>query len=225
MIIVLVVILLLMVLAGPAWWAKYVLKKYNHPQPHIPGSGGELVEHLISRFELADVKLDSSGEGDFYNPQSKEICLNRDIIAQRSLTSVATAAHEFGHALQDHENYPPLKWRGQLVTFAAYSQQLTSVMLLMSSVAFIVAPGIGRAMLLIAVLGMLMNCVVHLVTLPVEINASFARALPLLQQGEYVSEQDYPAVRRILTACAMTYLAASLMSLLSVWTWLRFLRR
>jgi hypothetical protein len=66
---------------------------------------------------------------------------------------------------------------------------------------------------------------VHLVTLPVEWDASFRRALPILQQKNYLSPKDEQGARRILTAAALTYVAASLASLLNLWRWIAFLRR
>ena len=66
--------------------------------------------------------------------------------------------------------------------------------------------------------------VIHLVTLPVEFDASFNRALPILDQGGYLPPDDMPAARRILMACALTYVAASLAGLLNLWRWIRFLR-
>jgi Zn-dependent membrane protease YugP len=67
--------------------------------------------------------------------------------------------------------------------------------------------------------------IVHLVTLPVELDASFGKALPILSRGNYISAKDEAAVRRILRAAALTYVAASLASLLNVWRWIALLRR
>ena len=87
------------------------------------------------------------------------------------------------------------------------------------------APATGLLVLLAGVLTMGIATLVHLVTLPVEWDASFRRALPVLEQGGYVSAADMEGARRILTAAAFTYVAASLASLLSLWRWLAFLRR
>ena len=69
------------------------------------------------------------------------------------------------------------------------------------------------------------SVIVHLVTLPVEWDASFKRALPILAKGEYLSTKDQKAARKILTACALTYVAGSLTSLLNLWRWIAILRR
>ena len=77
---------------------------------------------------------------------------------------------------------------------------------------------------LIGAAGFLSAALVHFVTLPVEFDASFRRALPLLQAG-VLDKRDLPAARRILTACALTYVAASLSAMLNLWRWLAILRR
>lgn len=66
---------------------------------------------------------------------------------------------------------------------------------------------------------------IHLSTLPVEFDASFKRALPLLEEGNYISKKDQKSAKRILLACAMTYVAASLSSLFNLWKWLKALKR
>jgi Zn-dependent membrane protease YugP len=66
--------------------------------------------------------------------------------------------------------------------------------------------------------------VIHLVTLPVEFDASFNRALPILDRDGYLPKQDLPAARRILKACALTYVAAALVNLLNLWRWIRVFR-
>ena len=77
---------------------------------------------------------------------------------------------------------------------------------------------------LIGIATMALSVIVHLVTLPVEFDASFKRALPTLDQGRYLAEADMPAARHILKACAFTYVSASLAALLNLWRWIRFIR-
>ena len=88
--------------------------------------------------------------------------------------------------------------------------------------------GIALAGLLIFLGGFATLCIpvlVHLLTLPSELDASFNRAMPLLSSGEYIPKEDIPAARKILLACALTYVANALMGLLNVWRWIRVLRR
>src|SRR5690554_5292538 len=100
MIYLILILLLLLLIFGPGYWASHILKKYSTPRQDIPGTGGELVEHLRKRFGLDDLKLESSEQGDHYDPRDKTVRLSKDNLEGRSLTAVAVAAHEFGHALQ-----------------------------------------------------------------------------------------------------------------------------
>ena len=86
-------------------------------------------------------------------------------------------------------------------------------------------PVAGVVVLVAGMATMGISTFVHLLTLPVELDASFRRALPVLQQGNYLSPEDERGARRILTAAALTYVAASLASLLNLWRWIAFLRR
>ncbi|MAA59842.1 MAG: hypothetical protein CMK79_06785 [Pseudomonadales bacterium] len=78
--------------------------------------------------------------------------------------------------------------------------------------------------MVVIVVGILLSTLVHLVTLPVEWDASFNKALPILQEGQYLSPGDMAAARNILTACALTYVSASLASVLGALRWLRWMR-
>ena len=86
------------------------------------------------------------------------------------------------------------------------------------------APALGGVLFIIGIGSMFLATLVHLVTLPVEIDASFNKALPILESG-YVDAEDMPKVRRILRAAALTYLAGSLASLLNLWRWIAILKR
>ncbi|MEQ8662332.1 MAG: zinc metallopeptidase, partial [Gammaproteobacteria bacterium] len=85
-------------------------------------------------------------------------------------------------------------------------------------------PAAGAGLLLLGVASMLVPVLVHLMTLPVELDASFRRALPILELG-YLEQRDLPAARRLLAACALTYVAGALASLLNFARWIRILRR
>jgi Zn-dependent membrane protease YugP len=86
-------------------------------------------------------------------------------------------------------------------------------------------PAAGFLMFLGGFATLCIPLVVHLLTLPTEFDASFKRALPLLASGEYIPQEDIPAAKKILLACALTYVANALVGLLNVWRWIRLLRR
>ena len=140
------------------------------------------------------------------------------------MTAVATAAHEVSHALQHHENYAPLLLRQKMIGWTNIIQRVGSVVLIASPLVFALtrAPGLF-VFEIVAGLGILASSVViHAVTLPTELDASFKRALPMLEN--YLPAEDLPAARSVLRAAAFTYVASALVTLLDVTRWLRVLR-
>lgn len=224
---ILLAVFLLLLLFAPQWWAQAVLRRHSKPRPDFPGSGGEFARHLLDKFELHGVKVEGAPQGDHYDPQAKAVRLTPDKLDGRSLTAVVVAAHEVGHALQDHLGYQPLQWRSRLVLLAQRAEKMgAGVMMVLPLVALLTrSPAAGGVTFLVGLLSIASMALVHLVTLPVELDASFGRALPLLKAGRFISAEDERAAHRILQACALTYLASSLASLLNVWRWLRLWRR
>ncbi|MDN3650606.1 zinc metallopeptidase [Reinekea marina] len=227
MVIVLAIIALLALLIGPNIWVKRVLKKHSRERKDLPGTGSELANHLIKRFELTDVSLETTEKGDHYDPTSKTIRLTESVYQGKSLTAIATAAHEFGHALQHHKAYRPLLTRTAMAKQAYYVQNAASIALLMIPFLSMI-PGLAvfaRIVLIFVIGSMFFSAIIHLVTLPVEFDASFGRALPILQQGDYVDQRDYSTVRKILLACALTYVSQAMIGVLNFGRWIRLLKR
>ena len=227
MIVVLIVITLALLIFGPQLYVRHVLAKYNHPHPRFPGSGGELARHLLDRYRLGEVAVEATNQGDHYDPVSNTVRLTQDKLEGRSLTAIAVAAHEVGHAIQHHSGYPLFEVRTRMVKVAVMGEKIGAAAMLAMPVLTILsrAPGVGLVTLVLAVLSFLSATLVHLVTLPVEWDASFGRALPILVEGKYINHSEERAVRRILRAAAFTYVAASLASLLNLGRWLAVLRR
>ena len=224
---VILTLLVLLVVFGPQLWARYTFSRYSKPLEHIPGSGGELAKHLLERFKMDGVKVEKTErQGDHYDPFRKVVCLSLSNHDDNSLTAVAVAAHEVGHAIQDHRGEAMLAWRTRLAMVAMLVQKIGAAAMMAMPIVMLIsrAPSSGLLMAVIGIGSMLLATLVHLVTLPVEIDASFGKALPLLIEGQYIRPQDEPAVRRILRAAAFTYVAASLASLLNLWRWFRILR-
>ena len=223
---ILIIVVIFAVVFLPSLWAKYILSKYSVERAEIPGTGGELAKHLIGACGLDDVQLERTESGDHYDPISKTVRLSPTNFDQKSLTAITVAAHEVGHAIQHHIGYSPLKWRTTLVGIAYYAEKLGAVVLIALPLITLLTrtPVAGIATLVIGVSVLFIPVLVHLVTLPVEFDASFNRALPILEQ-RYVPQSEMPAARRILRACAFTYVAASLATLLNIWRWLAILRR
>ncbi|HLP82165.1 MAG TPA: zinc metallopeptidase [Nitrosomonas sp.] len=224
---VIVVILLTILIVGPAYWVKHTLAKYSHPDDRYPGTGSELARILLDWANLQAVKVELSEVGDHYDPIAKAVRLTADKFHGRSLTAITVAAHEVGHAIQDRDGYLPLKFRTRLVQIVGPAEKLGAAILMIAPVVTVLtrAPSAGALFLLGGLLTLGSTAVIHLVTLPMELHASFARALPMLEHGKYVFQEDIPHARRILRAAALTYVSASLMTLLNIGRWWAILRR
>ena len=223
----LLLIIVGIVIFGPQLWTRRVFARHSAPRPDYPGTGAELARHLLDRLDLKYVKVEMTELGDHYDPETKTVRLAPDKFTERSLTAVTVAAHEVGHAIQDHMGYQPLAERTRLVRVALGAEKLGGVVMMGIPIAAALAqtPMAGVFVLVAGMATMGISTLVHLVTLPVEWDASFRRALPILQQGNYLSPEDEQGARRILSAAALTYVVASLASLLNLWRWIAFLRR
>jgi len=223
----LAVLLILALLFGPQLWAQYTFRRYSRDRGDFPGSGGKLARHLLDRLGLETVTVEVTPDGDHYDPRTRAVRLRPEHHAGRSLTAVAVAAHEVGHALQHARGESLLSLRTRLVELALLAQKVGAGMMVALPLVLAItrAPASGLLIGALGLASMAGATLVHLVTLPVEWDASFGKALPILQAGRYVPEQDLPAVRRILRAAALTYAAASLASLLNLGRWIALLRR
>ena len=218
---------LLVLVFGPSWWVKRILQRYSEPADRYPGTGGELARHLLDELGLHDIGTEITEAGDHYDPDARCVRLTPDKFNGRSLTAITVAAHEVGHAHQDATGYAPLKWRTRLVKLAAPGERIGAGILMLAPVVTLLtrAPVAGLLMLLGGFLVLGLSTVIHLVTLPMELDASFGRALPMLEKGRFLKPGDEPHARRLLTAAALTYVSVSLVSLLNVGRWWAILRR
>ena len=212
---------------GPGWWVRNVMSRYNSPEDRYDGTGGELARHLLDSLDLQNVKVEESPAGDHYDPRDKVVRLSPANLKGRSLTAVTVAAHEVGHALQDASGYAPLKIRGQLVMLTQPVQRLGAGILMASPFVGMLtrAPLVSLLMILGGLMSLGTTTLVHLITLPTEMDASFNRALPMLEKRGILKPGDLPHARRLLRAAALTYLSASLASLLNIARWWALLRR
>ena len=212
----------------PQWWVKRVLAKYRSPDDRYQGSGGELARHLLDQVGLESVAVEQTDPGaDHYDPEARKVRLSPEHFSGASLTAVTVAAHEVGHAIQHADGYKPLLWRTRLVKTLQRFQRFGMILLLLAPVAMLALrlPRAGLVLLAMAVASLASGVVVHLVTLPTEFDASFRRALPMLDKGGYLKREDRGAARRILTAAALTYVAGALIGVVNFWWWMRVLGR
>ena len=213
----------------PGLWVKHIMSKYRQPTDRYrqQGSGGELARHLLDRFGLNDVKVEETQAGDHYDPSAKAVRLTPDNYSGHSLTAVTVAAHEVGHAIQDSRGESLFLTRQKLARAALAGERFAGILLVAAPLVFMFTriPQAGALIILIGLLSMALGTIVHLVTLPVEFDASYGKALPILKEGKYLHDGDLAHAEKILKAAALTYVAGSLASLLNLGRWIAVLRR
>ena len=198
----------------PSIWVSYVLKKNNEILPDMPFTGKELGLKLLKENKLDNVLIESIKQVDHYNPLEKKVRISEEKLNKKSITSIAVVAHEIGHAIQDKENYKPLLLRQKLIEKTIIFQRVGSFLLIIGlpSIFAITKSPFITFLAAILIMGCLStNVVIHLITLPVEFDASFKRALPILQK--YVPNKNMRQCRSVLRAAAFTYLAQSIVSI------------
>ncbi len=188
----------------PNLWTRHILKKYSTPDPTIPGGGGEFAAHLIKKYQLP-VSLEETQAGDHYDPIQKVVRISSQNFHTNSLTAIATVAHEIGHALQDHSGYEPLIQRTELIQRSQWLQKFSAMALTATPILIPLmhTPIVGLITFGAGFIAMGIPVIIHLSTLPMEFDASFNRALPLLKEGEYLNDSQLKIARKILLACAL----------------------
>ena len=200
----------------PGMWVNYTLNKHNDILPNMPFSAKEFGEELLKEKGLDDVKIETTKEGDHYDLIDKAVRVETSRLDRKSLTSITVMCHEIGHAIQHKEKYPPLERRYKI---AKVTNLLTK---LSTGIAYIGIPTIVatgalpliRVCLIVVFASILISMIVHLMTLDVELDASFKRAMPILEKK--IPEEYHSASKSILRVCAFTYVIASLTSILKV---------
>ncbi len=221
---------LLIILAfifGPSLWVKLVMKKYSLEKSEMPGTGGELARHLIKRLSLKDVTVETTSLGDHYDPIEKKVRLSQEHYESKSLTAIAIAAHEVGHAIQDQQGDKRLATRTKMIPVVNKVARLSAIIISLSPVIGIITrhPMPFSFLLLLGLSGFIARMLIHAVTLPIEFDASFSKALPLLREGKYISQSNEKAVSSILRAAALTYVSAALADILNLGRWIVILSR
>ncbi len=219
-------VIILAVLFGPQLWIRRVLAQQGVERSDLPGTGVELAHHLLDEAGLHDVKVAISDAGDHYDPRTRAVHLTPPHHDGRSIAAVAVAAHEVSHAVQHACGEPGFARRIKLIEQVSWIDRAATAILLFAPVVFLFvhAPILLAAQIGAGVLLLLVRVAVHVATLPVEFDASFNKALPVLEQGRYLAASDLPAARSVLNAAAWTYVGAALATLLDVARLFRVLR-
>ena len=218
-------LLALTVMLGPNLWVRWVMGRHGVARPELEHTGASLARMLVADHGLGGVTVEPSKIGDHYDPNERAIRLSPAVHDRRSVAALAVAAHEFGHALQHAHDYHPLVVRSRILSFTGVFESWSGKALLVSPLVLTVAPGLSRLLLMFGAFGMLIGVPATLINLPVEFDASFGRALPLIEKRKLLSNRDMAAAKQVLTAAAFTYVAGALGRLLSIRRWFRVLTR
>lgn len=219
-------IALIAVVALPQLWVRLAISRHGAERPDLPGTGGELARHLLDRFGLDGVVVEATDRGDHYDPDTRAVRLLPQHHDGRSVAAVAIAAHEVGHALQHSRGERSLALRQSLAGIATMSDRAAAVFFIAAPFLAVLArtPLAFAGLLALGMMFLLVRVVFSVVTLPVEFDASYRKALPILEEGRYLRKDDMPAARSVLRAAAFTYLAGALITLINLARWARLLR-
>ena len=217
---ILYLIFLFILFVAPIIWYNYIFKKNDKVLINMPFTGFEFGQELIQEHNLNDVQIEATKLGDHYDLINKKVMVLEDRLAKKSLTSITIICHEIAHAIQHKENYKPLKRRNVIIRNTSWITQLGSGILLIGFPIIFATGSYGfiKICLVIAAFSLLISALIHIITLDVEIDASFNKAYPIIKQK--VPAEYHEACRSILLAAALTYVIGvfrSFFSLRFIW--------
>ncbi len=196
-------------------WAQIKVKsayaKYGRIATRRGVTAEQVSRDLLSRDGNGNIAIEPiAGElTDHYDPSANVLRLSQGVYGHNSIAAIGVAAHECGHAMQDHHDYGPLKLRTAIVPAVNIGSNLYFPIFLLGLVFS------WQPLITVGIVCFALTFVFSLVTLPVEFNASH-RALAMLAQGGYVDEEELRGVKAVLDAAALTYVAAAISSLLQL---------
>lgn len=205
-------------------WAQFKVKSSFEKYQNVRASNGVSAERiaraLLSRSGCDEVNIEpTAGQlTDHYDPKSNILRLSASVYGSSSVAAIGVAAHECGHAMQQHEDYSMLRLRSALVPVVNIGSNLYFPIFLLGLV-FSWQPLIGVGIACFA-----LTLLFALVTLPVEFNAS-NRAIRALSSGGYLTEEELRGAKAVLDAAALTYVASAISSLLQLVRLLLIARR
>jgi uncharacterized protein len=189
------------------WWLKKTFARYSDVPMSTGMSGAQVARMILDRNGLSEVPVEMSPGGalsDHYDPRKKALFLSEPVYAPATVAAAAVAAHETGHALQDSRDYVPLKLRSAMFPAVAFASNAWIWLLLVG--AFLQFLGLVAIALVLYAIAVLF----HIVTLPVEFNASRRASGQLRELGIVGVGGEAAGVNKVLTAAALTYVAGAL---------------
>ena len=217
-IVLIVVFIAVALVAVPQMWIHGTIERYAGERADLGGTGAEFARHVLDGMKLDHVKVEVTEQGDHYDPEARAVRLQPRFFNGRSVSAVAIAAHEVGHAMQHALSLPMFERRLTVTRQAHVLGMLAQACLWSAPLLMIVGKSAAALILnLIGFAGMaLTSFALQAMTLPVEFDASFKRALPLLEEGGFLRPGDLAAARQLLRAAAFTYVAALVRSVLII---------
>ena len=211
----------------PVFWVNYVFKKNDTILPNMPFNAYEFGEDIIKELKLKNVSIEKTLIGDHYDLVERKVKVHEDRFKRKSLTSISIICHEIGHAIQHAQNYSPLITRTKLVKNTQWINKINMAIIYIGF-PLIFATGflsLIKLFALIILLSTLIGVIIHLITLEVELDASFNRAFPIIKKK--IPKVYHNSCRSVLRAAAFTYVVGvfkDLISLRMIWTVLSKLR-
>ena len=211
----------LIVFVIPKFWLSYSMKSNDKELTNMPFNAEEFGRLILEENNLKDVKIEESSMVDHYDLNDKTVRVQEGRLSKKSLTSLTIVCHEIGHAIQHNEEYGPLVRRTNIVEKTQWISKLGGI-ILYSGLPLILATGsfgLIKICLIFVICSVLLGVLIHLITLDVEIDASFRRAMPIIR--EKIPEQYHANCSNVLKAAAFTYVIGALTSFLSLrYLWL-----
>ncbi len=186
-------------------------RKYSQIAASSGLTGSEVAQRLLARYRVGDVTVEPT-EGslsDHYDPRKKTIRLSPEVYNSSSIAALGIAAHETGHAMQHAKGYKPLSLRTSFFPVASIGSQLAFPLFFMG---FIFG---GKTLMDVGIVLFSLAVFFQLLTLPVEFNAS-RRAVNMLHENAMIGQGEVAATQSVLSAAALTYVAATAMSALQL---------
>lgn len=217
-------IIILILLAGallvalPQVWVHTTIERHAGERSDLGGTGADFARHALDGMKLHHVKVEVTEQGDHYDPDSRAVRLQRRFHDGRSVSAIAIAAHEVGHAMQHAVALPMFKRRLAVARQAHVIGMIAQAFIWSAPLLLILNKSAAALILNLAGFGgmALLSFILQVITLPVEFDASFKRALPLLKEGQFLNASDLGAARQLLRAAAYTYVAGLVRSVLVI---------
>ena len=206
-------------------WAQFRVKsafsRYSQVASRSGLTGADVAQRILQANGINGVRIEGirGSLTDHYDPKARTLRLSEGVYGTRSIAAAGIAAHEVGHAIQHAQNYGPLKFRSAWVPIANLGGGL-SMMVIMAALAMGgAATATGQSLATAGILMFATTTVFTLITLPVEFDAS-RRALATLESGGVMPKDEIAGARKVLSAAALTYVAAFVTSLLTLFYYL-----